>query len=162
MLRIDQYDIAIRDLLRNKQAAKSDELATAWDTAWSAMTTSRNHATLVARFDEESAGMRNLAAVLSSTPGGQREAEAIRVRASQLHETAERHRKAAEEYREHSEIQMVDCVAMAKQESQNENGNGEEQKSVPKERRKSDRRQVTEAPQTQQEQQADEQHQRQE
>lgn len=151
MLRLDQYDVAVRDLLRNKQAARSDDARQAWDQVWSDMLTARNHASLVARFQNESAAMRNQAAQLSGQPGGQRQAEAYRVRASELHEIAERHKKAAEERQGQAEAALADCVAMSKRDGEQQNGQQSglgDTGDVPQQRRRADRRQANEQPQT--------------
>jgi len=140
MLRVEQYDVAVRDLRRKRDTSKSDDERVGWDQAWSDMLTARNHANLVSRFDEQSAAARNEAARLSGRPGAQRMSEAARERSNQLHEIAERHRKAAEEKQEQSETMIAE---MSNGNGQNGSGEAKEQNG----RRRSDRRQAHNAEQ---------------
>ena len=122
MLRLDQYDTALRDIQRGRLGATSDEAFTAWDWTWSQMVVARAHASLVARFDEQSGALRAIAARLSSRPGQLAAAERARVRASELHDIAQRHREAADFFQQEAEAGLADCRALSKQAEQQQNG----------------------------------------
>lgn len=118
MLRIDQYDSALRDMNRQRHGARSDEARVAWGWAWTQMLEARSHAVLVSRFDEESASLRAIAARLSNRPEGRGEAERTRIRSSELHDIAERHRQAADACQAEAEATLPDCRALSERDTE--------------------------------------------
>lgn len=94
------YTRSMSEMEREKYQAQDSEIAEMADRAWTETVVAERHSLLVGRFMWMADAERQLASRMAATPGRAMLAETTRVRATRYSDTAERHRRAAQQHGE--------------------------------------------------------------
>lgn len=135
MFTSQQYAQVASQARAAKKTAEDDEQSQVFGKAWCSMLTASRHAYLVSRFEAQAAAERANAALYGSIPGRNRQSERSRVRAAELYQIAQNHKKAAEERQEEGEKTLQDAGLDL---NKKPNGNGKKPLGEPQQQARPD------------------------